>query len=74
MAESTDDAPDLSRDTKLKKVFRDVCQWYFGQEKPSVRTEMPWYYPNKKIDGWFTKDPIRDPPDKYEFENKWNYK
>ena len=68
MAEPTDDAPDPSRDNKLKKVFRNTTDWLFGQKKPTPRSEIPWYYPNAHWDGWFDQDPITVPRPKYPLE------
>ena len=66
--------PDLSRDNKLKQVFRNTFNWYFEQKKPTLRSEKPWWRPDSIEDGWFGQDPIQDPRTKYDFENQFNYR
>ena len=74
MAESTDDAPDYSRDNALKKIFRNVSDWMFTQDKPTPREDLPWYMPNKIFNGWFDKDPIVEPPYEFGLEREYQYR
>ena len=65
---------DLSKDTKLKKVVRDVTDWMFTQKKPISKYEKPWYYPNRWYDWKFSQDPFIAPPEKYRLEKEMNYR
>lgn len=64
----------MSRDNKLKQVFRNTFNWYFEQKKPTPRSEKPWWRPDSIEDGWFGQDPIQDPRTKYDFEKQFNFR
>ena len=66
MTEAADDAPDLSRDTALKRSFRSFTEWMFDQKKPTPRKEQPWWSPLSKFDGWFF-EPIVVPAKEFTF-------
>ena len=54
--------PDLSRDTKLKQVFRNLTDFLYTQEKPENRLTKPLWHPKRWISTNFPdKDPHEDP-------------
>ena len=61
MGESLDADPDLSKDTKLKKLFRDTTDWMFDTSKPVAKYDKPWYHPGRFFDSQAGEDPIKTP-------------
>jgi len=65
---------DLSKDTKLKKLCRDVTDWMFTRQKPISRYDQPWYYPKRWHDWKWSQDPFIEPPEPYRLEKEMNYR
>jgi len=61
MGENLDADPDLSKDTKLKKLFRDTTDWMFDTSKPVAKYDKPWYHPGRLFDSQCGEDPIKTP-------------
>ena len=64
--------PDLSKDTKLKQVFRKFTNLLYEWEKPTSRYERSWYDPSRWIDLDLGTDPIKEPRKEYRLEKQFN--
>jgi len=64
--------PDLSKDTKLKQVFRGFTNALYEWGKPTPRTELPWYNLSRWIDLDLGQDPLKEPRKEYRLERQFN--
>ena len=71
MGENLDADPDLSKDTKLKKLFRDTTDWMFDTSKPVAKYDKPWYHPGRFFDSQAGEDPIKTPQNDSHLERNY---
>ena len=71
MGENLDADPDLSKDTKLKKLFRDTTDWMFDTSKPVAKYDKPWYHPGRLFDSQCGEDPIKTPQNDSHLERNY---